>query len=86
MDRLSFYAKRGEPFLFVIDFEVKNIFVETIKNLKEIYFDIDGVKNFKDFKIDKDIKIVKKYPISFERYSKAFLRVQEEIKREIHIF
>ena len=81
MDRLSFYAKRGEPFLFVIDFEVKNIFVETIKNLKDIYFDIDGVKNFKDFKIDKDIKIVKKYPISFERYNKAFLRVQEEIKK-----
>lgn len=81
MDKISFYAKKGEPFLFVIDFEAKNLFVHSLKNLKDIYFEIDGIKNFQNKKIDKNPAILEKTPISFDRYKDAFFKVQEEIKR-----
>ena len=81
MDKISLLASKNIPFLFVIDFEGKNIFVQEIGLLKDVYFQIENKKNFflKSVKIKP--KILKKEPVSFEKYKKAFLKIQDEIKK-----
>jgi para-aminobenzoate synthetase component 1 len=64
---------------FLVDFD-GNIFIDDVKNLKDIYF------SFPDFQIlpkkpQKKPFVFKKYPISFDRYQKAFNEVIEEIKK-----
>ena len=80
MDRLSYYASRRIPFLFVIDYGQKEVFVEPVANLHNIFFKVPGVRNYtlppKTYP-----KILKKEPVSFERYSAAFLEVQRQIRK-----
>ena len=64
---------------FLIDFD-GNIFVKEISKLKNIYFSFPSYSNYKFIPIKKDIYL-KKYPISFEKYKKAFNEVIEEIKK-----
>jgi len=64
---------------FLIDFN-KNIFIEDVKNLKNIYFSFPSYKNH-NFYPKKKCKILKKYPISFNEYKKAINQVKEEIKK-----
>ena len=80
MDRLSYYASKGIPFLFVIDYEQKEIFVEPIEKLRHIYFKVPG---FRNYTLPKKIypKILSKEPVSFDRYKKAFLEVQHQIRK-----
>jgi len=79
MDRLSFYASKGTPFFFVIDYKKEQIFVEKLNNLKNILFHFPHIQNFSPKKAS--AAIIHKEPISFERYKRAFDIVQEEIKR-----
>ncbi|WP_200762610.1 aminodeoxychorismate synthase component I [Nitrosophilus alvini] len=82
MDKISFLAKNGIPFLFVIDFDTKNIFVQNLENLENIYFQIEEYKNYKqEEKSCKKALIKRKFPVSFKKYKKAFFEVQEEIKK-----
>ncbi|WP_281951378.1 aminodeoxychorismate synthase component I [Nitrosophilus kaiyonis] len=81
MDKISFLASKKIPFLFVIDFEGKNIFAEEIDSLKDIYFQIEDIKNFSSKNIKTKPKILKKESIDCEKYKKAFFKVQEEIKK-----
>ena len=65
---------------FLIDFD-GNIFIEKVEKLKNIYFSFPSFSNQKiSNKIDKKIEL-KKHPISFEKYQKAFNEVIEEIKK-----
>ncbi len=74
---LNFYGEREEDILFIIDFEAKNFFISPIKSLpKNILFEMDA----KAKKSRKKIEYTK-YPISFDRYKKAFFKVKEEIKK-----
>ncbi len=79
MDRLSYYASRGIPFLFVIDYKLQNIFVEPLATLDNVYFKVPSFRNYtlppKTYP-----KILHKEPISFERYKRAFLEVQRHIR------
>ncbi len=79
MDRLSFFAKRRKPFLFVIDYEKKEVFVEEIEKLKNIHFKVPG---FRNYTLPPKIypKIVSKKPISFSEYEKMFEEVQRQIR------
>ena len=81
MDKISFLASKKIPFIFVIDFEGENFFVQDIKSLKDIYFQIEDIKNFLPKSIKTEPKILNKEPVSLEKYKKAFLKVQEEIKK-----
>jgi para-aminobenzoate synthetase component 1 len=65
--------------LFVIDFE-GNVFVERVEKLKNVYFSFPSHSNLKPKKISK-IPYLKKRPIPFGRYEKAFSEVIEEIKK-----
>jgi len=70
----------GKLKFFLIDFD-ENIFVEKVDKLKNIYFSFPYYTNTKtNLSIKKQIYL-KKYPISFERYKKAFYEVIEEIKK-----
>ncbi|BCD59712.1 MULTISPECIES: aminodeoxychorismate synthase component I [unclassified Nitratiruptor] len=80
MDRLSYYAQKEIPFLFVIDYKKQNIFVEPIKTLSNIFFQTPLASNF-NFTSSKPCRILSIQPISLKQYQKAFDRVQEEIKR-----
>ncbi len=76
-------ANIGEPFLFIIDFALKNIIVEKIEDCeqKNIFFRVNNQTNFPFGKPPKkQIEIIKK-PISFETYKNAFEKVQFHLKR-----
>ena len=79
MDRLSFFAKRRIPFLFVIDYEKKEIFAQEITKLKNIFFKVPGFRNFalppKTYP-----KILSKKPLSFNEYKEMFDAVQRQIR------
>jgi para-aminobenzoate synthetase component 1 len=78
--KMNFYGKKGIPFLFIIDFEMKFPVVLKLSELKDfrIKYFIDGVKNYNDDAVPtkgkKELNI-RKYPVSFEVYKKAFDKV-----------
>ena len=65
---------------FLIDFN-KNIYIDNVKNLKNIYFSFPSFKLLPNIKTPKKEIYLKKYPISFERYQKAFNEVIREIEK-----
>jgi len=64
---------------FLIDFN-GNTYIEDVNKLENIFFSFPGYKNH-NFHTGKNCKILKKEPISFEKYKKAFDYVIEEIKK-----
>ena len=65
---------------FLIDFN-KNIYIEDVKNLKNIYFSFPYFKKLPNIATKTKQIYLKKHPISFDRYKKAFNEVIEEIKK-----
>ena len=65
---------------FLIDFDT-NIFIEDVKNLKNIFFSFPEYSNTPRYSYTNTPITLKKYPISFDRYKKAFNEVIEEIKK-----
>ncbi len=65
---------------FLIDFD-GNVFVEDIKNLKNIYFSFPSFTHPLIHPSTHPPFYLKKHPIPFERYKKAFDEVIEEIKK-----
>ena len=65
---------------FLIDFD-GNIFIDDVKNLKNIYFSFPSFSNTQIYQYTNKKIILKKYPISFKEYQKAFNEVIEEIKK-----
>lgn len=63
------------PFVFVIDYQKKKFIIDKL-DTKKILYNFDGLKNYTPCK--KEI-ILKKYPISKDKYKKAFDIVQEHI-------
>jgi para-aminobenzoate synthetase component I len=80
-DLMNQYGKRRIPFLFILDFESKKPFVERLDKISssEIVFDIQGFTN-SSVPLDKkkEFEFVK-YPMPFESYNSAFLKVCEHI-------
>ena len=80
--------KSGNLKFFLIDFE-GNVFIEDVKNLKNIYFSFPSfthqpVHSYTHTPIHPSTHppfYLKKHPIPFERYKKAFDEVIEEIKK-----
>ncbi|MBK6303699.1 MAG: aminodeoxychorismate synthase component I [Arcobacter sp.] len=75
-DNLNEFGSLKEPFLFLISYDLKKIYIEKLQNLSQnIKFEIDSKnkKNIKDYSL-------KKYPISFDEYKKKFDLIQDEIK------
>ncbi len=72
-------GKKRDPFFFVIDFSLNEYYVAPLHALdKGIKFSIDAPKsqNYHDKHIHYSYE-----PVSIERYKKAFLEIQEQIKK-----
>lgn len=91
MDRLSAieqmnrYGSDGIPFLFVIDFEMKNCIVQQLSqvNPEHILYTVNEKNNIPVYlrKVQKPAHILfKKNPISFEAYLPKFDKVMKHIK------
>ncbi len=79
------YGKEGKPFLFVVDFDKKNInvFLEKGITKNNIYFDIEGITNY-DYQNVLPLpqtNLWKKTPVSFAEYQKSFQIVQKGLLR-----
>ena len=75
------YGKNGIPFLFILDFEFKKPLVRRLDDLSssEIIFDINGFTNG-SILYEKKKKIeLKRYPMPFESYKTAFLKVYDHL-------
>ena len=77
MDRL---AKRGEPFLFVLSYDLKEQFVQPLSSLdRDIFFKIGNQRNYPQEPLKKDY-FLKKNSIPFLQYKEALEKVQEQIR------
>ena len=89
--KINLLGYAGTPFIFIFDFNLKKPVVLTPEEAaqKNIFFDINGVKNylystekinFQDYKKKSDRKIVfKKNPETFEVYEKKFDKIISSI-------
>jgi para-aminobenzoate synthetase component I len=77
------YGKDKIPFLFIIDFEMKQPVVIKLSevNPSSFLFNINGEKNY-DVKIElNDSILFEKYPVSYEKYNAVY----EDILKEINV-
>jgi len=73
VDRFDFYFRRSLPFIFLIDFSMKNFFIAPaleLNNTKNILYDFNGFANAK-YNNFKKITLTS-FPITFEEYKKKF--------------
>lgn len=81
IEKMNEYGNKSIPFLFIIDFECKNFFIEKLVSIdsSEVLYDLNGVTNAKE-KIEIEQNIVfNKYTISFSEYNKALQFVLKNI-------
>jgi len=74
MDEITALAKKKIPFVFVLSYDKSEYIIERVDRLQQIQFKISTKKNF-------TTKRLRAKPISFERYSDAFHKVMEQIKK-----
>ncbi len=80
IDKINKLGKEREPFLFIISYDKKDIFVNSLHHLdKDILYKLDSKRNYKQKKIS-SLNSLKKYPISFKEYQNSFNKIIEEIK------
>ncbi len=79
--KMNDLGKKGVPFLFVLDFDLKNHFVVPLNeiNAGEVLYDVNGFTNTEKIKTEKPAGKIKITPVAKERYCKAFEKVQEGI-------
>ncbi len=75
-------ARRGVPFLFIIDFEQQQPIILPLEEAarRGIYYNINGQTNWRKAPLRLAGPIRNKYPVSFAEYEAAFRYVQREIK------
>lgn len=81
IDRMNRLGSEGTPFLFMIDYECKRLFVQTLEELDNgIFFDIAGHTNWKGQRPANRSYRFERFPPSFEEYKAAFDKVQDHQK------
>jgi para-aminobenzoate synthetase component I len=78
---MSQYGKNGIPFLFILDYELKDPIVLRLDEISpgEIVFDIQGFTNSSSSYTKREEIGFKKYPIPFESYKIAFHKVCDQL-------
>ena len=80
MDKITQLAKRREPFLFVLSFDLEERFVQPLKELdSDVFFKIGERRNYPKTPIDSSFSL-KKHPLPFAEYRHSLDKVLEEIK------
>ncbi len=80
--KMNSLGERKMPFLFIIDFEMKNPIVLSLEELEneQILFSFNDKSNFSDKKTNKEVKFSPK-SIDSKTYKKTFDKVKSEILR-----
>lgn len=80
--KMNQLGKEGKPFIFILDFELKNPLVLPLDEAAEnkIYFTFDNLNNLDSHDIKKSEFTFKKFPVSFKIFKKSFDKVLTEIK------
>jgi len=79
MDKITELAKKREPFLFVLSYDLKKTFVQPLKNLDDdILFKIGHQRNYPR-EARKKKYYLQKSPIDFKGYKSSLDKVLEEI-------
>jgi para-aminobenzoate synthetase component 1 len=78
---MNLYGKRGESFLFIIDFDCRKPIVLRLDEVAEnlILFDIPGFTNVDSPDVVNKNLHFQKYPVPFLLYKKAFEYIQHHI-------
>jgi len=72
-------AKKRTPFLFVISFDKKKIFVKPLDKLKNIYYKFKNKQNFTNINKKYQEYYLNKFPLDFRIYQKSIQKVKEKI-------
>jgi len=80
--KMNQLGKEGKPFIFILDFELKNPIVLPLDEAAEngICFTFNNLKNADIHETDKSEFTFRKFPVSYEVFKKTFDQVLTEIK------
>ena len=83
VDKMNEMGKKGEPFIFIIDYEMINPIVLPMDKAAQegIYFTIDNYNNIDNQIIKTDKFTFKKYPVSYNVFKSSFDLVLNEIRK-----
>ena len=80
MKRISQLASQREPFLFVLSYDLEEIFVQPLKTLdSDVLFKIGNQRNYPKEPLEKN-HYLKKFPVEFGEYQASLEKVLEEIR------
>lgn len=82
-EQMNFYGKEGIPFFFMLDFDLKQPVVISVKDVDNriLYYDLEGFKNIPDVNIVRKKTHFKiKEAVSYEKYSKTFQYCQQQLR------
>lgn len=79
---MNAWGKSKIPFLFVIDFDCQNLFIQPLDkvNSKEVLFSVNEATNVENILPDQKPLQFKTVPVSKERYHQAFKKVNDHLK------
>ncbi len=81
IELMNRYGASGEPFLFIIDFDIKRPEIHKLSEIPEgIKISSPFYSNISSGQINSKPFSLKKYPVSFSHYFKTFINIQENIK------
>lgn len=82
IEKMNIWGEQGKPFIFVIDFEIKNTVVIPLEKAAEngIYYSFNLQNNFDNKFVTRRQFTFRKFPVSFPVFKKSFDRVLDEIK------
>jgi len=81
MQKLSKLSKEKEPFLFVLSYDLKEQFVQPLKDLDDdVFFKIGNIRNYAQESRKKDFYL-KKSPLDFQEYQISMNKVLDEIRQ-----
>ena len=80
MEEISKLAKRREPFLFVLSYDLKERFIQPLSELDDdVFFKIGNQRNYPKEPLNKAYYL-QKYPLEFKTYQESLEKVLEEIR------
>jgi len=80
MDKITKLAQKREPFLFILSYNLKESYIESLKNLDDdIFFKIAHHRNYPRKPRDKNY-FLKKHPLDYKEYRNSLHHVLEEIR------
>ena len=84
IQKMNDLGSQGKPFLFIIDYDLKQPIVLTLEEIKQenIFYKINDKTNFTSDKSSFERPLfLEKYPISFQAYSRSFDFVKQAMLR-----